>query len=95
MWGNWWDIRYGDFGCRVASNGSCMVGEQSYSRPNARSAEDHCKWVLVDVRRMTASKLSRDPQLMLVALFQNKAGVRTAKSMPPIVEWSSARIDDV
>lgn len=34
-------------------------------------------------------------QLKEVARFQNRAGVMTAKSTPPIVEWSSARMEEV
>lgn len=34
-------------------------------------------------------------RLIVLALFHITAGVRTANRMPPIVEWSSARIDDV
>ena len=36
-----------------------------------------------------------DSQFKLFALFQNSAGVITANKMPPIVEWSSARREDV
>lgn len=34
-------------------------------------------------------------QFSELALFQNSAGVTTAKSIPPIVAWSSARNDEV
>ena len=35
------------------------------------------------------------PQFIEFARFQNNAGVTTAKSIPPIVAWSSARSEEV
>lgn len=70
-----------------------MVGDETDCRADAGTTQNHL--CMVSGTCLNNKKLAGHLQLMLFARFQNRAGVSTANRIPPMVEWSSALMEEV